>query len=147
MLKKMLFAMMIFTCLTAAHAGKLSSPIGEWITISDKTHDKSGVVEIFDNDGKLYGRIVKVFPGNDRHPNDLCKLCPGDLKNKPIQGLEFLWDFAQKDQMYWTNGRLLDPKNGKIYKGTIKLVDGGKKLELRGYWGIFSRSQTWIRAE
>jgi uncharacterized protein (DUF2147 family) len=147
MLKKIIFITMIFSCLTAAHASKLSSPIGEWITISDKTHDKSGIVEIYDDNGKLYGRIVKVFPSKDRHPNDLCKLCPGNFKNKPIQGLEFLWDFTQKDQTSWTNGQLLDPKNGKIYKGSIKLIDGGKKLELRGYWGIFSRSQTWIRVE
>jgi uncharacterized protein (DUF2147 family) len=146
MLKKVIFFIMIFTCLSA-HAGKLDSPIGEWITISDKTNEKSGVVEIYDDNGKLNGRIVKVFPGNDRHPNDVCKSCPDAFKNKPIQGLEFLWAFVQKDEKLWINGQLLDPKNGKIYKGTIKLVDGGKKLELRGYWGIFSRSQTWIRSE
>ncbi len=146
MLKHMLFIILIFLT-TTIYANNQSSPIGEWITISDKTHDKSGLVEIYDNNGKLNGRIVKVFPGKDRHPNDLCKLCPNDLKDKPIQGLEFLWDFVQKDQDHWTNGQLLDPKNGKIYRGSIKLVDGGKKLELRGYWGIFSRSQTWIRAE
>ncbi len=146
MIKKMLFVMMMFICVTA-HASKLDSPIGEWLTISDKTHDKSGIVEIYDENGKLYGRIIKVFPGKDRHPNDLCKACTGELKDKPIQGLAFLWDFVQKDENLWANGQLLDPKNGKIYKGTIKLVDNGKKLELRGYWGIFSRSQTWMRAE
>lgn len=147
MLKKALLFIMTFTCLTIAHAGKLNSPIGEWVTISDKTHDKSGIVEIYDDNGKLYGRIIKIFPGKDRHTGDLCKLCPGNFKNKPVQGLEFLWGFEQKDATHWIKGQLLDPKNGKIYKGTITLLNGGKKLELRGYWGIFSRSQTWLRVE
>lgn len=147
MLKKALLLILTFTCLTTAHASKLNSPIGTWVTISDKTHDKSGMVEIYDDNGKLYGRVIKIFPGKNRNSSDLCYHCPGNFKDKPIQGLEFLWDFTQKDRTHWANGQLLDPKNGKIYKGTIKLVDGGKKLELRGYWGVFSRKQTWIRAE
>jgi uncharacterized protein (DUF2147 family) len=146
MIKHMLCMMIIFILTNAVHAAQLNSPIGEWTTISDKTHDRSGIVKIYSDNGKLYGRILKVFPGKDRSPTELCKLCPGNFKNKPVQGLEFLWGFVQKDQTSWEHGQLLDPKNGKIYKGTIKLIDGGKKLELRGYWGIFSRSQTWIRA-
>lgn len=144
---KIVLSVLIILCFSNVYANNLSSPIGEWITVSDKTHDKSSIVEIYDNNGKLNGRVVKIFPGNNRNPNDLCKNCPDEFKDKPIQGLEFLWNFVQKNETLWHNGGLLDPNNGKIYKGTIKLVDGGKKLELRGYWGPFSRTQTWIRKE
>ena len=147
MIKKICCILILLTFTMVANANRVNSPIGEWVTISDKTHDKSGIVKIYQNDGKLYGRILKVFPGENRSPSDTCDLCPGKFKNKPIQGLVFLWDFSQTARNAWTDGQILDPKNGKIYKGSIKLVDDGNKLELRGYWGIFFRTQTWIRAK
>ncbi len=45
--------------------------------------------------------------------------------------------------------KLLDPNNGKVYKVRLKPLDGGKKLEVRGYIGapLFGRTQTWVRVE
>jgi uncharacterized protein (DUF2147 family) len=36
-----------------------------------------------------------------------------------------------------------------MYRCRIALIDGGRKLDVRGYVGIplFGRSQTWIRKE
>ena len=44
---------------------------------------------------------------------------------------------------------MIDAKEGKIYRSKMKLVEGGKKLEVRGYIGVslFGRSQTWMREE
>ena len=42
---------------------------------------------------------------------------------------------------------MLDPNNGKVYRTRLKPLDGGAKLELRGYIGPFYRSQTWLRVE
>lgn len=147
MKKLLLITVIFFAFLSIAHAENLNSPVGEWITYSDKTHDRSGIVEIYTSNSKLFGKIIKIFPGKDRDPADRCVKCTGDLKDKPILGLEFLWNFVLKNDGSWGNGQLLDPKDGKIYKGKIKLIDGGKKLELRGSWGIFSRTQTWIRVD
>ena len=47
----------------------------------------------------------------------------------------------------WGGGEILDPNNGKTYRTRLKPVDGGKKLEMRGYIGPFYRTQTWIRVE
>jgi uncharacterized protein (DUF2147 family) len=49
----------------------------------------------------------------------------------------------------WVGGDILDPNNGKIYKVLLKLVDGGKKLDVRGYIGMpmLGRTQTWHRVE
>ena len=46
-------------------------------------------------------------------------------------------------------GDILDPNNGKVYQVKLKLIDGGAKLEVRGYIGIslLGRTQTWIRVE
>ena len=32
--------------------------------------------------------------------------------------------------------QILDPNNGKTYKVRMKPIDGGKKLEVRGYIGM-----------
>ncbi|MGZ9257835.1 MAG: DUF2147 domain-containing protein, partial [Candidatus Binatia bacterium] len=44
---------------------------------------------------------------------------------------------------------ILDPENGKVYRAKMKLIDGGKKLEVRGFIGVslFGRSQIWLREE
>ena len=47
----------------------------------------------------------------------------------------------------YDNGSIIDPKNGKTYKLKAEMIEGGKKLKLRGYIGIaaLGRNQTWIR--
>ena len=49
----------------------------------------------------------------------------------------------------WDGGEILDPNKGKTYKALLKPIEGGKKLEVRGYIGspMFGRSQTWLRVE
>jgi uncharacterized protein (DUF2147 family) len=51
------------------------------------------------------------------------------------------------DKGIWDGGDILDPNNGKVYKARLKPVDGGKKLEMRGYIGPFYRTQVWLRVE
>jgi uncharacterized protein (DUF2147 family) len=53
------------------------------------------------------------------------------------------------DKARWDGGEILDPNKGKIYKSRITLIDGGKKLEMRGYIGapLLGRTQVWIRTE
>jgi len=46
----------------------------------------------------------------------------------------------------WTNGKILDPKNGKLYKCYIALEEENK-LKLRGYIGfsLIGRTEYWYR--
>lgn len=124
------------------------SPEGVWKTIDDRRGTERSLVRIWREGDELRGKVEHVFPrvGQPAHP--LCELCPGEKKNKPVEGLEILWGFRQRDGE-WTGGRVLDPEEGKIYKGTIRLIEGGRKLVVRGYVGIsmFGRSQTWVRME
>jgi uncharacterized protein (DUF2147 family) len=55
----------------------------------------------------------------------------------------------KKDGDQYGGGEILDPKNGKIYRARMQLIEGGRKLEVRGYVGLslFGRSQTWLRQE
>jgi len=49
----------------------------------------------------------------------------------------------------WTGGQVLDPETGKVYRASISLEDGGKKLRLHGYFlvTLLGRTEHWLRAE
>lgn len=145
MVKKIFILLMSLLVSSQIAAADLNSPIGRWVTISDKTHDRSGIVQIYEQGGKLYGKILKIFPGSGRNPADRCVKCPGNFKDKPVEGLTFLWGFERQPDGTWTNGQILDPKEGNVYKGKLTLTDQGKKLDVRGYWAFFWRTQTWLR--
>jgi len=51
-----------------------------------------------------------------------------------------------KDGDEWTDGKILDPKNGKLYKCYISL-ENENKLKLRGYIGfsLIGRTEYWYR--
>jgi uncharacterized protein (DUF2147 family) len=125
------------------------TPVGKWKTIDDETHQVKSIVEITEEGGLLQGKVLQVLKPDD--PNEVhpvCKKCDGERKNKPIEGMTIMWGL-KKDDGEWSGGQILDPAKGKIYKVTLKLVDGGKKLDVHGYIGfsLMGRSQEWVRAE
>ena len=134
--------------LAAMAEAEIDSPAGLWKTIDDKTGKERSMVRIVENNGMFEGRVEKIFeqPGDD--PNHLCKKCEGERKDKPIIGMTFLWGL-KKDGDQYGGGEILDPKNGKIYRAKMRLIEGGHKLEVRGYVGLslFGRSQTWVRQQ
>jgi uncharacterized protein (DUF2147 family) len=54
--------------------------------------------------------------------------------------MEILKELVRNGEEF-TNGHILDPENGKVYR--CKLWIEGKVLKVRGYWGPFFRTQTW----
>ncbi|WP_250623854.1 DUF2147 domain-containing protein [Pinirhizobacter soli] len=141
------FALALVAGPVAAFAAELTTPVGTWKTIDDKTGEAKALVQITDSGGKLEGKIIKILKSDDG-PNPVCKECDGERKNKPVEGMTILWGLA-KDGDEWNGGQILDPKNGKIYKAKLSLDDGGRKLNVRGYIGfsLMGRSQVWQRQE
>ncbi|MEX1827741.1 DUF2147 domain-containing protein [Luteibacter sp. CQ10] len=123
------------------------SPVGKWKTIDDSTHEVKSIVEITDNGGVLEGKVLQVLK-SEHGPHPTCDKCEGERKGKPIEGMTIMWGL-KKDGDEWSGGQILDPAKGKIYKVTLKLEDGGKKLDVHGYIGfsLIGRSQEWVRAE
>lgn len=121
------------------------SVLGKWKTIDDETGKEKAVVEIYEVDGKIYGRIVEILEVEHRFKK--CTLCQGTDKDKPIMGLIFIKGLT-KDVDEYSGGKILDPKNGKLYKCYITL-EGDDKLKVRGYIGIslFGRTQYWKRVK
>ena len=124
--------LMILLALTgAASAQGLSSPVGLWRTVDDKTGRENGAVRVSESNGALS-----------------CTKCDDDRKGKPLVGLDIMRGL-KRDGDAWDGGTILDPETGGIYKSNLHLTDGGQKLVVRGYIGVslLGRSQTWIRSQ
>ncbi|MCI0662797.1 MAG: DUF2147 domain-containing protein [Acidobacteria bacterium] len=124
----------------------LSSPIGKWKTIDDRTGKVRSLVAIWEEDGTLYGKIERLIDPDPNYPNPQCIYCNGALKDKPVIGLRIIWDL-RKNGDQWSGGKVLDPENGKSYRCIIAMQDSGKTLKVRGYIGfsLFGRTQYWLR--
>ncbi len=136
----LLFMLMAVTALA-------QSPIGKWKTIDDETNKPKSIVEIYEKDGKLYGKVIKLFrePGEEQNPK--CDECdPDDPRYmQPVIGMEILKGL-EKDDDEWEDGEILDPKNGSVYDCYIEL-ESADKLKVRGYLGVslLGRTQYWYR--
>ena len=120
------------------------TPAGRWKTIDDKTGKPKGIVLIYEQNGKLFGKIERSL--DPAKENEKCDKCPGDRKDQPLKGLVVLRNMEKHGDEY-SGGDILDPDNGNVYKCKMKLVDGGKTLQLRGFIGfsLLGRNQIWHR--
>ena len=123
------------------------TPVGLWRNIDDKTKQAKAEIRIVETAGVMSGKIEKRLTA-DAKPDDKCTKCDDDRKDKPILGLEIIRGVKKSDEPgVWGGGEILDPENGRSYRATLRVVEGGKKLEVRGSFGPFGRTQTWLRAE
>jgi uncharacterized protein (DUF2147 family) len=123
-----------------------STPVGLWRTVDDKSGEPRGEVRILATaTGVLSGRVERALV-TDPEPN--CSQCTDDRKGKPKVGLEIIRGGQKTEgQDLWEGGKILDPENGKEYTLRLSPLEGGKKLQVRGYIGPFYRTQIWQRIE
>jgi len=129
-----------------AFAAENISPVGYWKTIDDVSGQTKSIVQVTELPNKLLiGKVTKLFNPS----KTICSDCQGERKDKPILGMIVMEDL-KKDTTpgLWSNGNIIDPKNGKQYHCNIQVMSHGEKLKVRGYVGVplFGRSQTWLRA-
>jgi uncharacterized protein (DUF2147 family) len=115
---------------------------GLWKTIDDQDGREIAIVEIFEKDNKLFGKVIRILPAAKR---TICEHCSGSLKNKPILGMLLLQNLTITPTG-GENGKVLDPSSGRTFSCYVELVNQDK-LKLRGYLGIPSigRTQYWYR--
>ncbi|QNK75831.1 DUF2147 domain-containing protein [Variovorax sp. PAMC28562] len=124
-----------------------SSPVGLWRNVDDKTGETKAEIRIVEKSGALDGRIEKSLK-KDSAADSVCEECADERKGKPIVGLDIIRGGKKVEgKDVWEGGKILDPENGKEYRASFTPIDGGRKLEVRGYLGPFWRTQTWLRAQ
>ena len=105
--------------------------------------------KVFEQDGELRGHIENLIREPDEEQDPLCDKCKGEKHNQRIRGMEFLWGFKRQADG-WSDGWVLDPKEGNTYHANLEVIEGGKKMRLYGYIRIIfklGRSQTWERVQ
>lgn len=143
-MKKLIFLLLL--ALASTQGSAQSEITGKWKSIDDETKEAKSIVEVFEKGGKYYGRIVKLFRKPNEDPDPVCSECDAEDPrfNKKIIGMEILKDMKKVGSEY-SEGTILDPKNGSVYRCKIWIEKSD--LKLRGYLGPFYRTQTWKRAD
>lgn len=120
------------------------------------TEEKDAKIEIYKCGTKYCGKIAWLkepnYPAGSKegaqgmpildhnNPNP-------ELRNKPLIGLPILVDFVFVGGNLWTDGKIYNSDNGKIYDGNMRLVSHDR-LNVRGFIGIslIGGTTTWTRA-
>jgi len=121
------------------------SVIGKWKSIDDETGEAKSIVEIYEDSGKIYGKIIEIL--NPDRKDALCEKCEGDEKDKPILGLTIIKELKKNGEEY-KGGTIFDPQKGKQYKCKIWVdEDNADMLNVRGYIAFLYRTQNWYRVK
>lgn len=138
-------ALLILTFLCTFFSVSLAqnSPVGLWKTIDDKSGKAKSYVEIYEQNGKFYGKVDRLLlkPADTR-----CDECSGEKRNQLVVGMVILEDLVPY-RYYWSKGEILDPESGSTYKASVWFEgDNDNELQVRGrHWTGIYRTQTWYR--
>lgn len=140
------FAIAALLCAAGA-AWAQSTPTGLWKTIDDETKQEKSLVRITEAGGVYSGKVEKGLQPDAKETT--CSKCTDERKDQPIVGMTIIKGIKPKadDKDIFEGGEILDPTKGETYRLRLRMLDGGKKLEVRGYLGPFYRNQQWIRVE
>lgn len=142
MRRNLLITLILFFSLVGVQAQNVT---GKWRTVDDETGEEKSVVEIYEKNGKVYGKVVAIT--NPAAQEAICDKCTGEDKDQPIMGMVVIKGL-EKDGDEYNGGKILDPNNGKLYKCYLKLEEDNK-LKVRGYIGfsLLGRTQYWYRVD
>src|SRR5262245_58524968 len=126
-MKRCLFITALVLLLAPGIGRTLESPVGRWKSVDEKTGKVVSHVEIYEQGGKLFGKITGLTEPNKANGEPkTCSACKGADKDKPIVGLVIIRDLSPGDKSY-KGGTILDPDDGKVYKAEVWTEDGKLK--------------------
>ncbi len=119
-----------------------SSPLGTWLTRDDETGEAKSHIQLYEENGLVFGKIINLLRPSLAHN---CDQCSDHRKNKPILGMVIIENMQYTDG-FWSKGKVLYPKQGKWYNLKFWLKEGDSNtLVVRGAFGPFYRTQYWQR--
>jgi uncharacterized protein (DUF2147 family) len=119
-----------------------TSPVGRWKTLDDETGKVMTITEVYQaQNGKLAAKIVEAVDPAAA----VCSKCDGAKKGKSTVGMPILWNLSPMAGG-WGGGEGYKPSAGMSFKAkSVKLVDGGNKLEVTGCKLFICKTATWVR--
>lgn len=140
-MNKLIFTLVLLFSLNATS----QSILGQWKTIDDQDGKEKSIVEIYKHNGKIYGKIIKIFDASKAA--NLCTKCEDNDYNKPVLGMNIIKAMVKKDK-YFKGGTILDPRSGTTYKCRLWLSGNNPdKLQVRGYISFLYATQYWERVK
>ncbi|WP_299386080.1 DUF2147 domain-containing protein [uncultured Lacinutrix sp.] len=130
--------------LLISFSGNAQDIFGKWKTIDGQNNEAKSIVEIYERDGEVFGRIIDIL--NPENKEALCTNCEGEDYNKPVLGFELIKNLS-KDGKYYKNGTIFDPEHGKKFKCRLMLTEDPDVLQVRGYVAFLYSTQYWQRVE
>ena len=125
---------------------RAQSPIGVWKTIDDETGEAKSNVQLYQENGKMYGKII-AFLRKNTYPNRVCDKCSDWRKGQKIMQMMIVRDMVLSGDT-WKTGKILDPEKGKEYTCSMWFENGNaNEMKVRGWIGPFYRTQTWYRVQ
>jgi uncharacterized protein (DUF2147 family) len=129
---------------------------GYWLSIDDNTGKVSGGWQIYQEGGKVYGKLLSFTSGTADTLAVRCKEkydgfpVPGKVNAMPVVGTTWIFGLKPEKPGNWTGGNIINPEDGKMYKCKLifRPADGKKfkfdTLEMRGEIGFgIGRSVYW----
>jgi uncharacterized protein (DUF2147 family) len=155
--KPVVFFAVIFLCGGLCFASDPAE--GYWLSVDERTGKVTAGWEIYQEGGKLYGKILSTADYEAGIKAEKCKESyrgfpfPGKVNQMVVVGTAWIFGLVQEQEGRWVNGNVIDPTDGNMYKCKITYhpADGNKftteALEMRGEIGLgIGRSQFWQRA-
>ena len=141
MRKMILMAMLATLSLAATAQQHAASPVGKWKTLDDETGKPMTITEIYETkNGTLAAKITENLglPAN-------CDKCSGQYKGKPFVGIVTLSNLKANKDGSWSGSGYKPSDDRKFNAKSVKLVDGGNKLEVKGCVAFICKTATWVR--
>lgn len=142
-MRKFILAATLASIAFSASAQNASSPIGKWKTLDDETGKPMTITEVYEaKNGTLAAKITENLglPAT-------CSECSGQYKGKPFVGIVTLWNLKANKDGTWGGGNGYKPSDDRKFNAkSVKLTDGGNKLEVKGCVAFICKTATWVRA-
>jgi uncharacterized protein (DUF2147 family) len=129
---------------------------GYWLSVDEKTGRVTAGWELYQDGGKLYGKVVSTAEHAPDVKAVFCKESyrgfpvPGKVNEMMVVGTPWIFGLTKDREGQWSHGNVIDPTDGNMYicKIAFHPADGGKfktdVLEMRGEIGLgIGRSQYW----
>jgi uncharacterized protein (DUF2147 family) len=153
--------MVVFWALSAiAVIGLFADPVeGYWISIDDKTGKVTAGWHIYQEGGKLFGKIISMAEYPNTVRAEKCKdsysgfPLSGRVSQMTVVGTPWIFGLSPDKPGAWSGGHIINPEDGNMYKCKITYhTANGRKfktdtLEVRGEIGLgIGGSQYWQKS-